>query len=81
MIRSRCLILMYVEALTEVVNISTNSIEDADDTYFPTVQELVSSFRKDGLPEQCLSEKPAPQTVDELAMERAAISAILTSQH
>ena len=72
MIRSRCLILMCVEALTEVVNISTNSIEDADDTYFPTVQELVSSFRKDGLPEQGLSEKPARRTVDELAVEKSS---------
>jgi len=33
---------MCVEALIGVVNISTNSIEDADDTYFPTVKELVS---------------------------------------
>jgi len=50
MIRSRCLILMSAEVLTEVVSISTNSIEDADDTYSPTVKELVSSIRKDGLP-------------------------------
>jgi hypothetical protein len=61
---------MCVEALTKAVNISTNSIEDADDTYFPTVKELVSSFSKDGLPEQDLSETPASQTAGELAMEK-----------
>ena len=71
MIRSRCLILICVEAFTEVVNISTNSIEDADDIYFPTVKELVSSFRKDRLPQQGSGEKPAPQTVDELAMGKS----------
>jgi hypothetical protein len=70
MIRSGCLILMCVEALT--VSISTNSIEEADETYFPTVKELVSSFTKGGLPEDGLSEKPAQQTVDELAMEKSS---------
>ena len=60
---------MCVEALTETVKISTNGIGDADDTYFPTVKEFVSSFRKDG-PPQGLSEKPVPQIVDELAVEK-----------
>jgi hypothetical protein len=68
MIRSGCLILMCVEALTEAV--STNSIEEADETYFPTVKELVSSTRG-GLLEEGLNEKPARQTVDELAMEKS----------
>jgi hypothetical protein len=54
---------------------------DTDDTYFLTVKELVFSFRKGGLPEEGLSKNPARQTVDELVMERAAILAILTSQH
>jgi hypothetical protein len=72
MIRSQCLILICVEAFTEVVNISTNSIKDADDTYFPTVKEPVSSIRKGGLPEQGSSKKPAQQTVDELAIEKSS---------
>jgi hypothetical protein len=72
MIRSRCLILTSIEALTEVVNISTNSIEDADNTCFPTVKELVSSFRKDGLLEHGLSEKPVLKTVDEPAIEKSS---------
>ena len=72
MIRSQYLILMYIGAFTEAVNISTNSIEDADDTYFLTVKELVSSFRKDRLSEQGLSKKNAPQTVDKLAMEKSS---------
>src|SRR5271167_3616121 len=42
-----------------------------DDTYFPTVKELVSSFRKGGPLEKGLSENPARQTVDELAMEKS----------
>jgi hypothetical protein len=71
MIRLGCLILMCVEALTEVVSVSTNSIEEADKTYFPTVKELVSSFTRGGLPEEGLSKKPAQQTVDEPAMEKS----------
>lgn len=72
MIRSGCLILICVEALTEAVSISTNSIEEADETYFPTIKELVTSFTRGGLPEEGLSEKPARRTVDELAVEKSS---------
>ena len=41
------------------------------ETYFPTVKELVSPFTRGGLPVEGLSEKPAQQTVDELAMEKS----------
>jgi hypothetical protein len=71
MIRPGCLILMCVGALTKGINISTNSIENVNDTYFPSVKELVSSFRKGGLLEHGLSEKPAPQTANELPMEKS----------
>jgi hypothetical protein len=54
----------------KIINEGQNSIEEADDIYFPTVKELVSSFRKYGLPEQGLSKKPMPQTVDEPAVEK-----------
>jgi hypothetical protein len=64
------LILIYIEALTETLSISTNSIEEADKTYFPTVEELVSSFTRSRLPEDSLYEKTAQQTVDELAIEK-----------
>jgi hypothetical protein len=69
MIRSGCLILICIEALTKAVSIS---IEDADDTYFPTVKELVSSFRKGRLLEEGLSKKPTRQTVEELAIEKSS---------
>jgi hypothetical protein len=58
-------------ALTKAV-ISTDSIEDTDDVFFPTVKELVSFFRNSGLIEEGLSEKPMQQTVDELAIEKSS---------
>jgi hypothetical protein len=71
MIRSGYLILIYIEALTEAVSISTNSIEKADKTYFPTVKELVSSFTRNRLLEDSLNKKPVQQTVDKLAIEKS----------
>jgi hypothetical protein len=70
MIRSGCLSLIYIEALTEAV--STNSIEETDNTYFPSIKELVSSFRKGRLTEQGLSKKPVVQTVNKLAVEKSS---------
>jgi hypothetical protein len=58
--------------LLEIVK-SNNSIEDADDTYFPSIEELLS-FKKDGRPEQGLSGYLAPQTVDETAMKSGRFS-------
>jgi hypothetical protein len=57
--------------LTEIFKSSNHSIEDAGDTYFPTVEELVFSFRKDRFLEQGLSKKPEPQTVDEPPVEKS----------
>jgi hypothetical protein len=70
MIRSGYLSLIYIETLTEAV--STNSIEEVDKTYFPTVKELVSSFTRGRLPEEGLSKKPVQKTVDELAIEKSS---------
>jgi hypothetical protein len=53
----------------EIINGEQNSIEDADDTYFPTVEELMS-FKKDGHLERGLSGHLVPQAVDELAVEK-----------
>ncbi|KAI9858489.1 MAG: hypothetical protein M1813_007442 [Trichoglossum hirsutum] len=62
---------VVLEPLTEIFKSSNNSIEDAGDTYFPTVEELVSSFRRDRLPELGLSKRPEPQTVDKPPVEKS----------
>jgi hypothetical protein len=49
--------------------IDDKSSIEGDDTYFPTVEELVS-FKKDGRSEQGLSGYLASQTVDRPAMEK-----------
>jgi hypothetical protein len=69
-IRSGCLSLIYIEALTEAV--STNSIEEADKTYFPSIKELVSFLRKGRPTEQGLNKKPVVQTVNKLAVEKSS---------
>lgn len=72
--RSGCLILIYVEALTNAVNTSTNCIEDIDHTYFPTIKELVSSLRIGRLLKEGLCKKSMRETVDELAMKSSHFS-------
>jgi hypothetical protein len=55
-----CLILMQVESLTEICK-SSNSDEDEDDTYFPTVQELTAK--------RGMSGEHAPKVVDKPALD------------
>ena len=49
----------------DIINKGKTSIEGVDDTYLPTVKELIFSFGKDGLLGQGLSENLTPQIVEE----------------
>jgi hypothetical protein len=51
--------LMRVESLTEICKSSNNSDEDEDDTYFPTVQELIAGQGVSGGHAPNAIEKPA----------------------
>jgi hypothetical protein len=57
----RCQILMQVESLTEICRSSDSGDEDEDDTYFPTVQELIAG--------QGMSRGHAPKAVDKPALD------------
>ena len=52
---------MQVESLTEICKSSNNSDEDEDDTYFPTVQELIAG--------RGVSGGHAPNAVDKPALD------------
>ena len=52
---------MRLEPLTEICKSSNNSDNDKDDTYFPTVQELITG--------QGLSRGHAPKAVDKPALD------------
>jgi hypothetical protein len=52
---------MQVESLTETCESSNNGDEDEDNTYFPTIQELIAR--------QGISRGDAPKAVDKPALE------------
>ena len=56
-----CQILMRVESLTEICRSSDSGDRDEDDTYFPTVQELIAR--------QGMSRGHAPKAVDKPALD------------
>jgi hypothetical protein len=52
---------MRVESLTEIYKSSNNGDKDEDDTYFPTVQELIAR--------RGVSRGHAPNAIDKLALD------------
>jgi hypothetical protein len=56
---------MRLESLTEICKSSNNSDEDEDDTYFPTVQELIAGRGVSRGHAPKAVDKPAPGDPDE----------------
>jgi hypothetical protein len=66
---------MQVESLTEVGKSSDNTNGDIDDSYLPSVPELVSStVWKDKLYERGLSKGYLPQAIDKTALDEGGNS-------